>query len=54
MNPEFNGEIRYGFIDIIKNITANEALIINNYYELLRKDGHICNIAKITDYYLTK
>jgi len=54
MNPEFNGELRYGFIDMIKNITGIEASIISNFYEILRRDDKLVDITKITDYFLTK
>jgi hypothetical protein len=30
MDPQYNGELRYGFVDMIKNITGIEALILKN------------------------
>ena len=54
MDPKFNGELRYGFIDMIKNVTGIEAAILNNFYEILKKEGHIGNLLKITDYHLKK
>jgi hypothetical protein len=54
MDPRFNDEIRYGFIDMIKNITGIEASILINFYEILGKDGQLGDITKITDFYLTK
>lgn len=54
MDPKFNGELRYGFIDMIKNVTGIEAAILNNFYEILKKEGHIGNLSKITDYHLKK
>lgn len=54
MDPKFNGELRYGFVDIIKNITGIEATILNNFYEILKKGGHIQDITKITNYILKK
>lgn len=54
MDPNFNGEIRYAFIDMIKNITGIEALILNKFYEILRNEGKLDDITKITDYSLTK
>lgn len=35
MNPEFNDEIRYGFIGMIKNITAIEVNVLNLLYQRL-------------------
>ncbi|MCR4320648.1 MAG: DUF4393 domain-containing protein [Candidatus Brocadiaceae bacterium] len=54
MDPQFNGELRYGFIDIIKNITGIEAVILNNFYEILKRDGYIRDLANITNYSLKK
>lgn len=54
MDPRFNGELRYGFVDMIKNITGIEVMILSNFYEILKRDGHIANLSKITDYHLKK
>ena len=35
MNPNFNDEIRYGFTEMIKNITGIEALILSEFYKIL-------------------
>lgn len=40
MNPNFNDEIRYGFTEMIKNITGIEALMLNEFYNLLEKEKH--------------
>lgn len=54
MDPKFNGELKYGFIDIIKNITGIEAVILNNFYEILKRDGYIRDLVSITNYSLKK
>jgi len=54
MDPRFNGELRYGFIDMIKNVTGIEAAILNNFYEILKQEGHVSNLSSITDYPLKK
>jgi hypothetical protein len=54
MDPKFNGELRYGFVDMIKNITGIEVLILNNFYEILKRDGHTSDLSMITNYSLTK
>jgi hypothetical protein len=54
MDPKFNGELRYGFIDMIKNITGIEAAILKNFYEILKQEGRIENLSTITDYHLKK
>lgn len=54
MDPEFNGELRYGFIDMIKNITGIEALILDVFYDALKRDGHTNDLTHITDFGLKK
>jgi hypothetical protein len=54
MNPDFNDELRYGFVDMIKNITAIEASILNNFYEILKKEGHLGNLSSLSNYFLKK
>lgn len=54
MNPEFNSEIRYGFIEIINNITAQEALLLEIFYNTLLKDNHHRPLEKIIEYTMTK
>ncbi len=54
MNPEFNGELRYGFIDMIKNITGIEVLILNKFYKILQEEGKLNDISQITNYRLSK
>ncbi|ABW68406.1 Abi-alpha family protein [Desulfosudis oleivorans] len=54
MDPNFNGELRYGFVDIIKNITGIEAVILNNFYNILKREGHHADLGKITNYSLKK
>lgn len=54
MDPSFNGELRYGFVDMIKNITGVEAVILNAFYEILKREGRTADLAKITNYHLTK
>ena len=41
MNPEFNDEIRYGFIEMIKNITGKEAQFLNKFYQILEKENKL-------------
>ena len=54
MNPQFNDEIRYGFIEMIKNITGIEAQLLDNFYELLRKEGKIYPLEDMHKYSLKK
>ncbi len=54
MNPDFNDEIRYGFIDMIKNITGIEAKILNEFYEVLRRENKLRPLENVFQYSLTK
>lgn len=54
MNPNFNDELRYGFIDMIKNITGVEAKILNEFYFILQKENKLNPISSIYDYSIKK
>ena len=54
MNPEFNDEIRYGFIEMIKNITGREAELLNNFYNILSKENKLTPIQDLYKYSLKR
>lgn len=54
MNPTFNDELRYGFIDMIKNITGIEARILNEFYEVLHRENKLRPLENVYQYSLTK
>lgn len=54
MNPSFNDEIRYGFIEMIKNITGLEAKLLNEFYNALQKGNQLTPISDIYNYSITK
>lgn len=54
MNPQFNDEIRYGFIEMIKNITAREAQLLNNFYQILQKENRLAPLENLSQYSLKK
>jgi hypothetical protein len=54
MDPNFNDEIRYGFIEMIKNITGIEASILKIFYDLLSKDNRILPIEGVYNYCIKK
>ena len=54
MDPKFNGELRYGFVDMIKNITGIEASILDLFYQILKNEGHVSDLTAITSYRLKK
>jgi hypothetical protein len=54
MNPNFNDELRYGFIEMIKEITGIEAKLLNEFYEVLRRKGKLRPLSDVFQYSLTK
>lgn len=54
MNPQFNDEVRYGFIEMIKNITGIEAQMLNNFYEILHKEDKLTPLEELHKYSLKK
>ncbi|HUT02905.1 MAG TPA: Abi-alpha family protein [bacterium] len=54
MDPSFNGELRYGFIDMIRNITAAEASILNKFYGVLDREGKLADLGQLSNYSLTR
>jgi len=54
MDPQFNGELRYGFIDIIKNITGVEVTILNNFYDILKREGRTKDLSTVAHWHLKK
>jgi hypothetical protein len=54
MDPNFNKEIRYSFVEMIKNITAKEALLLSILYDSLKQQGYLSEIAKLSNYTFNK
>ncbi|MCK9224800.1 MAG: DUF4393 domain-containing protein [Candidatus Muirbacterium halophilum] len=54
MDPNFENEIRYGFIDMIKNITPIEAFLLNNFYFILKRENKLFDLSKVNEYSLSK
>ncbi len=52
LDPDFNAEIRYSYIEIIKSLNVIDVKILTVFYNTLKKD-HI-NISQITDRNATK
>lgn len=54
MNPTYNDELRYGFIEMIKNITGIEATLLNQFYNVLQTGNQLAPISNIYNYSLSK
>jgi hypothetical protein len=53
MDPEFGGELRFAFIEMIKSLSTLDAKILDLFYKTLKKDPQI-DWEQITNYSLTK
>ncbi|MCX5769203.1 MAG: Abi-alpha family protein [Candidatus Hydrogenedentes bacterium] len=54
MNPNFNDELRYGFIEMIKGITGIEAKLLHEFYQILSREGKLRPITDVYQYSLKK
>ena len=54
MNPMFNDEVRYGFIEMIKGITGIDAKLLYEFYEILKSRNQLSPIENVTEFSLTK
>jgi len=54
MDPNFNDEIRYGYVEMIKSITGIEARILNEFYGVLQREGRLGSLIDIFQYCLNK
>lgn len=54
MDPKFNDEIRYGFIEMIKGITGLEAKLLYEFYQILKSKNILEPIENVTEFSLTK
>ena len=54
MDPKFNSEIRYGFIDMKKNITAKEAVFLNEVYNEYSRNYSIQDFSKLYEYIIDR
>ncbi len=53
MDPDFEGELRFAFIEIIKSLNSLDATILDFFYSTLKKDSKV-DWGQITSYSLTK
>ena len=54
MDPLFNGELRYGFVEMIKNMTTGEVRLLDRFYDVLRDEGLLGNITTAGEHALSK
>ena len=54
MDPSFSDDIRVGFVDMIKGLTARDAQILNSLYQALKGEGHLYPLEKVIQYSVEK
>jgi len=54
LDPNFTDNIQYGFIEMIKNITSKEALLLKKMYETLEKQNLLSNLSKLSGHHIDK
>ncbi len=54
MDPTFSGDLRTGFIEMIKGLTAQDALLLNFFYQTLKREGRLSPLERVIQYLLKK
>jgi hypothetical protein len=54
MDPKFTDDVRVGFVEMIKGITAQDANVLNFIYGVLKQNGQLTPLEKVISYYLKK
>ena len=54
MDPNFNGELRFGFTEMIKNITGIEVGMLDLLYRSLLRENHLQAVAEVTNFSFEK
>ncbi len=53
MDPNFNEEVRFTYIDILKKLNSTDVKILDFFYKVLKQDSKV-DLAKVADYSLKK
>ena len=54
LDPNFTNEIRYGFIEMLKNITGQEAILLRKLYESLDSKNLLTNLDQLSKHHIDK
>ena len=54
MDPSFSGDLRTGFVEMIKGLTALDAGILEFFYKVLKREGHLTPLEGVIQYSLKK
>ena len=54
MDPSFSGDLRTGFVEMIKGLTALDAKILEFFYLVLKREGHLSPLEGVIQHSLKK
>lgn len=54
LDPGFKDEVKYSFIEMLKNITSKEALWLHKMYLGLEEGGYLSDISRLSDWHVDK
>jgi len=54
MDPSFSGDLRTGFVEMIKGLTALDAKILEFFYQVLMREGHLSPLEGVIQHSLKK
>jgi hypothetical protein len=54
MDPSFEGDLRIGFVEMIRGLTALDAKLIEFFFQLLKREGRLLPLESVIQYSLKK
>jgi hypothetical protein len=54
MDPSFSGDLRTGFVEMIKGLAAPDARILEFFYQVLKSEGRLSPLETVIQYSLKK
>lgn len=54
MDPGFSGDLRIGFIEMIKGLTAKDAQVLELFYGILKQENRLAPLESVIQYSLKK
>lgn len=54
MDPSFSGELRNGFVEMIKGLTALDAQLLAFFYQVLKRESHLTPLEGVIQHSLKK
>jgi hypothetical protein len=54
MDPSFSGDLRTGFVEMIKGMSVLDARVLEFFYQVLKREGHLSPLEGVIQYSLKK